>query len=221
MSTLFIDRRSARPIGAAASWARRACAALPILALAACATITTGTSLTLKVESYPAGAACEAQRDGATVGMIGATPGALVVEKSWSALTIVCKKDGYHDATERLTATAQPASFGNVLLGGGVGLIVDAASGAMVRYEDPHPMLMVPKRFASVQARDDFFAGAAADLRKRADAEIDKMRKTDATCSSPTMREQCTAAVKDRAEQRDAALAALEQKRQATQIEAN
>jgi hypothetical protein len=51
----------------------------------------------------------------------------------------------------------QAATFGNILLGGIIGVAVDAASGAMNKYPEQVSFVMVPVSFPSASDRDAFF----------------------------------------------------------------
>ncbi|MDG2271610.1 MAG: hypothetical protein P8L39_04865 [Halioglobus sp.] len=59
------------------------------------------------------------------------------VEKGSKALLITCTdEDKLVSGTATHESTYQAANLGNVLLGGGVGIIVDAATGAMWKYPE-------------------------------------------------------------------------------------
>jgi hypothetical protein len=47
---------------------------------------------------------------------------------------VSCSKEGYNPAAQRLESSFTGTTLGNILVGGGIGLIVDAASGANNRY---------------------------------------------------------------------------------------
>ncbi len=110
----------------------------------ACATITTGTSHTMTVTTEPPGAACILARDGATVGAVNPTPGSVTISKSTRDLAVTCTRDGYAPAVQSVSASFQPATLGNLLLGGVVGIIVDASSGAANRYPDAVALSLQP-----------------------------------------------------------------------------
>jgi hypothetical protein len=189
------------------------------VALGGCATITSGTSQTIEVTTYPAGAACEGTRDGAPVGSVAATPGTFTVDKAPKTLTVTCRRDGYQSAVKRLSAVAQPMTFGNVIAGGVIGVAVDAASGAMTVYEDLPMLIMTPVSFTSEQARDDFFKRAAEEIRRAAGTDIVKARETQAVCGARQYQVACATVLKVRADRRDAELADLEQQRQRARID--
>jgi hypothetical protein len=102
--------------------------------LPACATVVEGTSDTVTLSTNPAGATCTVDRNGERIGAVPATPGSLRLGKSRHDLNVTCTKDGYQAATTTASSRFTGATFGNVLVGGLVGVAVDAASGANNRY---------------------------------------------------------------------------------------
>ncbi len=192
-----------------------------LLALSAggCATVTTGTTHTVSIVTDPPGAQCQVMRNGVLLGEVGMTPGNLTVQKDSSALTVVCKKDGFEDARGFVLASKEGMTYGNMLIGGAVGLIVDAQSGATNRYGDLAPLRLVPTRFASEPARDEFFNAMAASARSRADADISATRQRSACRTSGAAA--CETAVTVRSEQRDAELDQIEQRRRRARVDAN
>lgn len=109
---------------------------LPLLMMSACATITTGTSQTLTITTTPAGASCVIDRNGGRVGAIPVTPGSVQLPKSGADLNVTCSKEGYQTALVPHLSKFNGATFGNLLLGGVVGVIVDASTGANFTYPE-------------------------------------------------------------------------------------
>ncbi len=110
-------------------------AALALMTLLpACATVVEGTSDTITLSTTPAGATCTVDRNGERVGAVAATPGSLRLSKSRHDLNVTCTKEGYQLATTTASSRFTGATFGNILAGGVVGVVVDAASGANNRY---------------------------------------------------------------------------------------
>ena len=93
-----------------------------------CATITQGTSEALFVTSEPTGAIVKL-----STGQQGRTPATFEVSKKKSFMVTV-SKDGIKDANVQVVSsiggTGGLATAGNIIAGGGIGLIVDATSGA-------------------------------------------------------------------------------------------
>jgi len=115
---------------------RRLALLLPLALLPACATIVNGSSQTVTVSSTPPAATCTLDRVGERIGAIAATPGSVRIDKSRKDLTVTCSKDGYQTATVTHPSSFSGATFGNFIIGGGVGFIVDASTGANFSYPE-------------------------------------------------------------------------------------
>jgi hypothetical protein len=103
--------------------------------LTGCATITTGTSQSILVDTTPEGAICRFTRLDKEVGIVNPTPGMLLIDKSIYLLAASCTKEGFYPTSGKIDSHYQPMTMGNVLLGGVVGIVVDAASGAQAVYD--------------------------------------------------------------------------------------
>lgn len=108
----------------------------PLAMLSACATLVNGSSQNVTVSTNPPGASCTLDRVGARVGAIPATPGSVRLDKSKNDLAVTCSKDGYQTATVAHPPSFSGATFGNIIAGGVIGVVVDAASGANYTYPD-------------------------------------------------------------------------------------
>jgi len=101
---------------------------LPLLFLTSCATITRGVHEKLRIESDPSGANVVL-----STGEKGITP-ATFVEKRRDSFTVTVSKPGYAAQTvtvkSKAGGTGATAMAGNVLLGGAIGMGVDAGTGA-------------------------------------------------------------------------------------------
>ncbi|MGB5474088.1 MAG: hypothetical protein WBQ78_11480 [Gammaproteobacteria bacterium] len=60
-------------------------------------------------------------------------------------LIVTCTKPGYKPATLKLDEAIAGATMGNVILGGGIGILFDASSGAAQRYPDKVVIWMEPE----------------------------------------------------------------------------
>ena len=184
------------------------------LACSACATVVGGTTQDVYIESEPSGATCKVDRLGANVAVVNPTPGRVNVSRSKETMIVSCTRDGYEQSNEVLVASFTGATVGNIIAGGVVGIIVDAASGANNKYPDRVLVVMTPAAFADDAARDAHFAGIRSRLEQGADAEI---KLIQSRCSS-TNREICTIEVKQLTDARDKALADLDRKRLAARV---
>ena len=114
-----------------------------LLLTTACASITQGTTQTVSVQTEPPGALCNVSRNGETLGIINPTPGSLTVSKSSSALNVRCERPGYQTGLTTVPSSLNAMTAGNIILGGVVGLGIDAATGAMNQYP-PNVSLALP-----------------------------------------------------------------------------
>jgi hypothetical protein len=111
--------------------------------LAACATITKGTTQIVAVDTPGVpGATCTIQTQSGPQTVV--TPGSLTLSKSASALPIQCTKECYVNGASIIPSGTEAMTAGNVIFGGVVGLGVDAASGAMNKYPDMVTVAMTP-----------------------------------------------------------------------------
>jgi hypothetical protein len=116
------------------------CAALAALlcasGLSGCATIIDGTTQPVSVNTTPQdGAKCALTNSEGTWYVT--TPGSTTVHKTKHDLTVSCTKDGFAGGQTVAQSHFGGATAGNVILGGVVGLGVDAASGANFYYNSP------------------------------------------------------------------------------------
>jgi len=108
--------------------------------LSGCATIVDGSKQSVSVSTSPVqGASCTLKNSEGTWYIT--TPGSTTVHKTKNDMSVDCTKDGYGPGHQMAVAHFGGATFGNIVLGGGVGAIVDAASGANYYYDSP---LVVP-----------------------------------------------------------------------------
>ena len=114
-----------------------------IATLTGCATITKGTTqaITLDTPGAP-GATCTLVSDGIGTKVV-QTPATLTLDKSQSAISVTCKKQCFQDGVGIIASNTETMTAGNLLLGGVIGLGVDAASGAMNKYNANNQIAMV------------------------------------------------------------------------------
>ena len=176
-----------------------------------CATIVKGTSQGVAVKTDPPGAACELARKGKTVGIVNPTPGTTQVSKSAAALDVTCKKQGYLDATASLSSSVQGWTLGNILLGGVVGIVVDAGSGAMHQYQPEVSMKLLPESFESAESRDVFFNTWRTEVMAQSE-------KSRAEIAGKCAKDQCDKLLKKADEKAQEALTEVESSRQRVTI---
>ena len=145
--------------------------AVTVLLSSGCATIVKGSSQGVTVKTDPPGANCELSKNGKSVGIVNPTPGTVQLGKGASALDVICKKSGYLDANAKLPSSFQAWTLGNAILGGVVGIVVDAGSGAMHEYQPEISMRLLPESFGSIESRDAYFNVWRTDVLKQSESD--------------------------------------------------
>ena len=101
--------------------------------ITSCASTMSGSSQNITVTSNVQGATCTLSNDKGTWSL--STPGSAVVTSSRVNLALTCAKEGYVNGVASLPSKHKDsATLGNVLLGGGIGYIIDRKSGAAFIY---------------------------------------------------------------------------------------
>jgi hypothetical protein len=124
-------------------------------AVLGCATITTGTDQGIRVvtERDIVGASCTLVDSEGNRSFIPRTPGTTYITRGNAPLIITCKKTGYKTTTLEIGESLAGATLGNVILGGGIGIIFDASSGAAQRYPDNVVIWMEPEEWPDENAK--------------------------------------------------------------------
>ena len=112
-----------------------------------CSTISgNGTSQSLSVQTMALdgtdldGAKCDMTNDEGTWFVV--TPGSVVVRKSNKDLQVICKKTGVDVGTASVVSKTKGSMFGNIILGGGIGAIIDHNNGSAYEYPGLIKILM-------------------------------------------------------------------------------
>ena len=103
------------------------------LSLAGCASIVNGQNQSVSVNTFPeTGASCQLSNDEGTW-FVPQTPGSVMLNRSGSDLTVICKKDPL-SGTAVVSSHTKGMAFGNIIFGGVIGAAVDAGNGAAFDY---------------------------------------------------------------------------------------
>ena len=96
----------------------------------ACAKFVSGSSQTVTVATTPPATACTLDRVEVRLGGIVQMPGSVRLDRSRNDLTMACSKPGYQMTTVVYSPSFGGATFGTIIPGDGIGVAMDAASGA-------------------------------------------------------------------------------------------
>ena len=183
-----------------------------LFAASGCATLVKGTDDTVTVLTEPSGGACGLERDGDIIAAIKQTPETVEVDRDKDDIVVTCDLDKYETTVGRLESEFGGATFGNILLGGVVGIAVDAASGANNNYPDSITLVMRPKQFESVTRRDRYYGHLKDQVRERFGEQISDQRTQ---CGEDEL---CDKRVGRIEAERDAEIEELEKKRLSVRI---
>ena len=131
---------------------KAAAAALAVICLSGCASIVSGTSQSILVNTNPPGASCEFVREGNVIATLPSTPGGVTIRKTKHDIILRCNKEGYQQASYYTHSGIEQMTYGNVIIGGAVGWGIDSATGSDNHYDDFVNVSMVPDPIAVARA---------------------------------------------------------------------
>lgn len=113
--------------------------ALSLLVLTGCSTISgSGSHQSISVQTFGSdgsnleGAKCDMSNDEGTWFVV--TPGSTMIHKSNKDLQVICRKAGSDVGTASVVSRTKGNMYGNILLGGGIGAVIDHNNGAAYEY---------------------------------------------------------------------------------------
>lgn len=77
------------------------------------------------------------------------TPGSVSIHRSNDDMQIICRKDGHENGRAAVVSETKGSMFGNIILGGGIGAIVDHSNGSA--YEYPTFIQIVMGAFTKIE----------------------------------------------------------------------
>lgn len=182
-----------------------------VLLLTGCATVTTGTTQTISIETQPPGASCKLSRDGQNIGFVNPTPGSVSISKDKDVFNVECELEGHEHTEKSIDSSFQGMTLGNAILGGVIGLAVDAASGAMNEYPTSISLRMQPSEFASLRERDAYFDALSNEVKVKSDQLAESKRYACSTSDCKKKLEKLNL-------QRETELSAIEVSRQQARV---
>lgn len=125
-----------------------------ILSLTGCATIVSDSSYGVNISSNPSSQFTIENSSGRTIAQ-GATPQVVFLDASkgffsGEKYTVTFNLEGHRSAVIPLNSSIDGWVFGNILLGGIIGLVVDGASGAMYKLDTTAHKNLTPSESASI-----------------------------------------------------------------------
>lgn len=128
--------------------------------LSGCASIVSGSTQEIDIRTAPvAKVSCEAVNGRGTYTSNG-QPGSMLVKRSQTRLEVSCDSAEYAGKLSH-RAHVEPWFFGNLIIGGLVGLVVDPSTGAMFAYDSS---LLVPLESKAGSASNGFTPSLSAPV---------------------------------------------------------
>jgi hypothetical protein len=117
---------------------------LTSILIGGCATITKGSMQSVSINTpNVVGAVCTLSSPSIGNRTITA-PNTVSIEKASYNIDVHCKKECYEDGVAVIGTSVEVMTAGNILIGGVIGLGVDAASGAINKYDPEATVVMQP-----------------------------------------------------------------------------
>lgn len=177
---------------------------------AGCATATSDPETTTRIESDPSGATCTLENSKGYRNQV-VTPSSVRLHRDLAPLSIACSAPGHASIREEFKMDGNAMVLGNILVGGLIGVAVDAASGASERFPERISVLLDPSEFDTIADRDRWYEKKKAQIEKQALAQEMELDNTNRGCQYNS--KSCTD-IKDRMElEKRAELAKLDQVR--------
>ena len=152
--------------------------------ITSCATIVSGTQQNIFIDTpHVNGAECKLNDSKNGSWYLQSTPGSVSVVKGNGPMNIVCSKSGYETAVVSTDEDVTGATFGNIILGGGIGIFVDAASGAAQKYPDKVIVWMKPRNWSSANERKSW-ENEKAEYERKVQAETEAKKKAQQTSTN-------------------------------------
>jgi hypothetical protein len=108
-----------------------------------CASVVKGTHQTVAITTPPTtGATCTLTNGRGSWEVV--SPGPVTVDRSKTDMQVRCTKAGWQDATAVIPSNFEGWTLGNLLIGGVIGVGIDASTGAMNEYPNAFQVPMTP-----------------------------------------------------------------------------
>ena len=109
-----------------------------VFTMSGCASITGSTTQNISIQTREASgkevseAKCELINKKGTYFVT--TPGTITISRSNDDLQVTCRKDGFENGRAGVVSDTKGSMFGNIVLGGGIGAIIDHNNGSAYEY---------------------------------------------------------------------------------------
>ena len=109
-----------------------------------CATMTRGTTQVVAINTPGVPGATRTLTSSSVGSQTALTPATITLQKGRDNVSVHCTKECYQDGAGVIASNMEGMTAGNIILGGVIGIGVDAASGAMNSYTPDIQVIMTP-----------------------------------------------------------------------------
>jgi hypothetical protein len=138
------------------------------------------------------------------------------LHRDLAPLSIACVAPGHASIREELKMDGNAMVLGNILIGGLIGVAVDAASGAAEKFPEQITVLLDPSAFESVADRDRWYEKKKARIEKQALKRDMDLDNTEYSCLRNLP--DCMASKEALNDEKNSELAKLEQVRKTATV---
>src|SRR5262245_23029266 len=107
-----------------------------------CASVTSGPQQAVNFQTDPGDADCTLTQSNMEIAKF-KTPNSVVLKRANLPIMMACTKAGYYPTRAMIGSTIAGAAWGNLVLGGIVGVVIDQSTGAAYRYYDPPKFTLI------------------------------------------------------------------------------
>lgn len=183
--------------------------------LTGCASIVSDDDTKTHIATNPEVAQCELT--GKNFQLVVNSPGTVILPARAAPITVACETDGYKTTTAQLDTSVDGWIFGNIILGGVIGAVIDGARGAGMKYPEEIIIALEPASFESEASRDEFYDSRRAEVERKWD-EISQKLETQCRSKYEVDASTCEVRRKRVQDDREKEISAIEESRAEAEI---
>lgn len=168
----------------------RAVSVCLVILLPGCASILSGNESTTSIETDPEKARCEL--DGKNFKRVIETPESIRLSAKAAPIKITCTADGYHPATTKMDTSSDGTILANIIFGGVIGIVVDAATQSGMKFPKRISLALDPKGFKTAAGRDAWYKRRRTFVERQwTEKFLASSRSVDCDTSSDAAKRKC------------------------------
>ncbi len=142
-----------------------------------CATLVSDKTTFSQIDSSPSQAICVVE--GENYKQIITTPANIILPAKAAPLRISCDVDGYHTSVEQIDTKMDGWTLGNILFGGVIGVVVDAATKSGHKYPENIVITLYRKNFSTQEELDAWYDQLEKEINEKNDSQLSESKSKD------------------------------------------